>query len=63
MPWKIPRAPASLMGMVAGHGRDAWGLQATVLRETGMLPPMRHLGDKVREKSGCMNHLVQRNFK
>lgn len=43
MPWKISRAPASLMGMVAGHSRDAWGLQAAVLKDTGMLPPMRHL--------------------
>ena len=53
------------MGMVAGRGRDAWGLQVTVtsLRETGMLPPVRHLGNKVREKNECMNHLAQLNFK
>lgn len=63
MPRKISRAPASLMGMVAGCGRDAWGLQVTVLRETGMLPPMRHLGNKVREKNECMDHLAQLNFK
>lgn len=43
MPWKISRAPASLMRMVAGHSRDAWELQAAVLKDTGILPPMRHL--------------------
>ena len=63
MPWKISRAPASLMGMVAGHSRDAWGLQAAVLKDTGMLPPMRHLRNEVREKNECMNHLIQLNFK